>query len=134
MTLIGFLYQIRKYSQSLAQHCGVLRLQSTNGGKNWNQVLFVNENTGAADLSIDPSNPRILYAGMWDHQRTPWQVRSGGEGSGIWKSVDGGTEWTKLEGGLPTTSAAKHWLLTTAVETPMLATLKKDRRLILKRR
>jgi len=75
--------------------------KSTDGGATWKQTLFINGNTGAADLSIDPSNPRILYVGMWDHQRTPWQVRSGGEGSGIWKSVDGGEEWKKLEGGLP---------------------------------
>jgi photosystem II stability/assembly factor-like uncharacterized protein/DNA-binding FrmR family transcriptional regulator len=75
--------------------------KSIDGGKNWKQTLFVNENTGAADLSLDESNPRILFAGMWDHQRTPWQVRSGGEGSGIWKSTDGGDTWKKLEGGLP---------------------------------
>ena len=75
--------------------------KSSDGGTTWKQTLFINGNTGAADLSIDPSNPRILYAGMWDHQRTPWQVRSGGEGSGIWKSVDGGEEWKKLKGGLP---------------------------------
>ena len=75
--------------------------KSIDGGASWQQVLYVNDNTGAADLSLDPSNPRILYAGMWDHQRTPWQIRSGGEGSGIWKSVDGGKEWKKLEEGLP---------------------------------
>lgn len=75
--------------------------KSIDGGKNWKQTLFVNENTGAADLSLDESNPRILYAGMWDHQRTPWQVRSGGDGSGIWKSMDGGETWKKLEKGLP---------------------------------
>ena len=75
--------------------------KSTDGGSTWKQTLFVNDNTGAADLSLDPSNPRILYAGMWDHQRTPWQIRSGGEGSGIWKSVDGGIEWKKLKEGLP---------------------------------
>ena len=75
--------------------------KSTDGGANWKKVLYINENTGAADLSLDQSNPRILYAGMWDHQRLPWKVRSGGPGSGIWKSVDGGENWTELEGGLP---------------------------------
>ena len=75
--------------------------KSMDGGKTWKQTLFVNENTGAADLSLDESNPRILFAGMWDHQRTPWQVRSGGEGSGIWKSTDGGETWKKLKDGLP---------------------------------
>ncbi len=78
---------------------GVYR--STDGGDNWEQVLFVNESTGAADLSMDANNPRILYAGMWDHQRLPWKIRSGGPGSGIHKSTDGGTTWTKLTTGLP---------------------------------
>ena len=75
--------------------------QSTDGGTNWKKILFVNETTGAADLSMDAHNPRILYAGMWDHQRTPWQIRSGGAGSGIHKSIDGGQTWKKLSAGLP---------------------------------
>ncbi len=75
--------------------------KSTDGGKTWSKVLYVDASTGAADLSMDPSNPRILYAGMWDHQRTPWQVRSGGKGSGIWKSSDGGETWEQLKNGLP---------------------------------
>jgi photosystem II stability/assembly factor-like uncharacterized protein len=78
---------------------GVYR--SKDGGQTWEKVLFVNEHTGAADLSMDANNPRILYAGMWDHQRLPWQIRSGGEGSGIFKSTDGGTTWKPLEKGLP---------------------------------
>ncbi|MCP4082795.1 MAG: glycosyl hydrolase, partial [Planctomycetaceae bacterium] len=78
---------------------GVYR--STDGGANWEQILFVNDTTGAADLSMDATNPRILYAGMWDHQRTPWQIRSGGKGSGIHKSTDGGQTWKKLSKGLP---------------------------------
>lgn len=75
--------------------------KSTDGGVNWERVHFVDENSGAADLALDPTNPRILYAAFWDHQRKPWQVRSGGPGSGIWKSVDGGASWEKLEEGLP---------------------------------
>ncbi|RMG88640.1 MAG: glycosyl hydrolase, partial [Bacteroidetes bacterium] len=75
--------------------------KTTDGGQTWRKVLFVNETTGAADLSMDATNPRILYAGMWDHQRFPWQVRSGGPGSGIWKSVDGGETWQALKKGLP---------------------------------
>ena len=81
------------------QHRGVYR--SKDGGVTWKKVLFVNENTGAADLSMDVTNPRILYAGMWDHQRFPWKVRSGGEGSSIWKSTDGGDTWERLKEGLP---------------------------------
>jgi photosystem II stability/assembly factor-like uncharacterized protein len=78
---------------------GVYR--STDGGQNWKRIHFVNETTGAADLSMDHSNPRILYAGMWDYQRKPWVIRSGGEGSGIWKSTDSGESWTRLSKGLP---------------------------------
>lgn len=75
--------------------------KSIDGGKNWKKVLYINGTTGAADISIDPSNPKILYAGMWDHQRTPWNIRSGGSGSGIFKSSDGGENWEKLVDGLP---------------------------------
>jgi len=75
--------------------------RSLNGGQSWQQLLFVNETTGACDLSMDPGNPRILYAGLWDHQRTPWQIRSGGPGSGLYRSTDGGLNWEKLLNGLP---------------------------------
>lgn len=75
--------------------------KSTDGGKTWRQVLYVGETTGACDLSMDWHNPRVLYAGMWDHQRFPWAIRSGGPGSGIYKSTDGGESWEKLMNGLP---------------------------------
>lgn len=75
--------------------------KTIDGGKTWNHVLKVNEDTGAADLTIDPSNPRILYASMWHHGRTPWFIKSGGNGGGIYKSKDGGDTWNKLEKGLP---------------------------------
>lgn len=79
---------------------GVYR--TTDGGRTWTKLLAgVNSTSGANDLSMDPSNPRILYAAFWDHQRTPWFVRSGGEGSGLWKSSDGGETWTRLTQGLP---------------------------------
>lgn len=76
--------------------------RSRDGGATWTLVLKgVNETSGASDLSMDPTNPRILYAAFWDHQRRPWYVRSGGPGSGIWKSTDGGDTWTRLAQGLP---------------------------------
>jgi photosystem II stability/assembly factor-like uncharacterized protein len=75
--------------------------KSTDGGAGWRKVLYFDEFTGACDLSMDRHNPRILYAGMWDHLRYPWKVRSGGPGSGIYKSTDGGESWEKLLVGLP---------------------------------
>ena len=56
---------------------------------------------GASDLSLDPTNPRVLYAAFWDHERLPWVMRSGGPGSGLYKSTDGGDTWKKLTEGLP---------------------------------
>ena len=75
--------------------------KSTDGGINWKKVLYVDENTGCADLSMDMNNPLILYASMWDYRRLPWQVQSGGKGSGLYKSTDGGETWNKIEKGLP---------------------------------
>ena len=75
--------------------------KTTDGGKTWKLVLFVDENSGAVDLSMNMSNPRILYAAMWDYRRKPWYVKSGGKGSGIYKSIDGGDSWEKLTQGLP---------------------------------
>jgi photosystem II stability/assembly factor-like uncharacterized protein len=79
---------------------GVFR--SKDGGKTWQKILFVDENTGAVDLSMDPTNPRVLYAGFWQVRRSPWGFDSGGPGSSLWKSSDGGDTWKKLTGeGLP---------------------------------
>ncbi|MFT4738625.1 MAG: photosystem II stability/assembly factor-like uncharacterized protein [Paraglaciecola sp.] len=78
---------------------GVYR--SKDGGVNWEQVLFVNDKTGAASISMDKTNPRIIYAAMWDHIRYPWQMVSGGKGSGLYKSSDSGTTWERMSEGLP---------------------------------
>jgi photosystem II stability/assembly factor-like uncharacterized protein len=79
---------------------GVYR--STNGGRTWERTLFVNDSTGAIDVAMDPANPRILYAAMWQVRRTPWSLVDGGAGSGLYRSVDGGGTWQRLEGnGLP---------------------------------
>ncbi len=75
--------------------------KTTDGGKTFRRVLYVDDNTGAVDLSLDPTNSRILYAALWQHRRYPWKVESGGPGSGLYKSVDSGETWEKLEGGLP---------------------------------
>lgn len=75
--------------------------KTTDGGKTWKKVLYVDENTGASSLSVDISNPRILYAATWQHRRLPWKVESGGPGCGIWKSMDMGETWTKINNGLP---------------------------------
>ncbi|MFP5354812.1 MAG: WD40/YVTN/BNR-like repeat-containing protein [Gemmatimonadota bacterium] len=85
---------------------GIFR--TTDGGKTWEKVLFVNDSTGASDLVMDATNPRILYAGMWQVLINTWGRYSGGAGSGIWTSRDGGTTWKRLTGnGLPTTPIGK---------------------------
>jgi photosystem II stability/assembly factor-like uncharacterized protein len=73
---------------------GVFRTHD--GGRTWVKVLFRNDSTGAIDLAMDPVNPRILYAGLWQAVRRPWEFVSGGAGSGIFKSTDGGDTWTEL--------------------------------------
>ena len=78
---------------------GVFR--SRDGGETWERVLHVSERAGAADLAMDPSNPRILYAAIWQALRQPWTLVSGGEDSGLYKSVDGGDTWVELTEGLP---------------------------------
>ncbi len=75
--------------------------KTEDGGKSWTKILYVDENTGCSDLAIDKDNPDILYAGMWDFRRRPYFFRSGGPGSGLFKTTDGGKTWEKLENGLP---------------------------------
>jgi photosystem II stability/assembly factor-like uncharacterized protein len=70
--------------------------RSTDGGATWQRTLFVNPTTGASDLAIDPKDPTIVYAGMYDYMRQPWFFRSGGPGSGFYRSADGGVTWKKL--------------------------------------
>jgi photosystem II stability/assembly factor-like uncharacterized protein len=82
------------------QERGVFR--TTDGGKTWQRVLFVDEMTGASDLSMDATNPRILFAGMWPIDIKTWGRKSGGPGGGVYVSRDGGTTWSQIKGhGLP---------------------------------
>ncbi len=70
--------------------------KSTDGGKTWSKILYVDDKTGAIDLVMDPGNPQVLYAAMWQAERTPWALNDGGPGSGLYKSTDGGAHWTDL--------------------------------------
>jgi photosystem II stability/assembly factor-like uncharacterized protein len=78
---------------------GVYR--TTDGGKTWQKVLYVDENTGVGDLAMDPSDPNTLYASMWQMRRKPYAFISGGPGSALYKTTDGGATWKKLTTGLP---------------------------------
>jgi photosystem II stability/assembly factor-like uncharacterized protein len=88
------------------QERGIFR--TTDGGKNWERTLFVDENTGCSDLEMDPSNPRKLFAGMWQLEMKTWGRESGGPGSGLFVSKDGGATWQRLTGrGLPAKPVGK---------------------------
>lgn len=75
--------------------------KSKDGGKTWSKILYTNQKTGCADLTMDPKDPNILYASMWEFRRTGWSFESGGENSALYKSTDGGTTWNKIHNGFP---------------------------------
>ncbi|MDB2658788.1 glycosyl hydrolase, partial [Flavobacteriaceae bacterium] len=75
--------------------------KSVDGGVSWNKILYVNSLTGCSELSMDYNNPLVIYAAMWEHQRLPWKVISGGPGSGLYKTTDGGITWNQIHNGLP---------------------------------
>lgn len=75
--------------------------KSTDGGATWEKILYVNPKTGAADLAMDPTNPNILYASMWEFRRTAWSFESGGDFSALYKSTDAGKTWNKIHNGFP---------------------------------
>ena len=75
--------------------------KSVDGGVTWNKILYVNNLTGCSELSMDYNNPLVMYAAMWEHQRLPWKVISGGPGSGLYKTTDGGVTWNQIHNGLP---------------------------------
>jgi len=70
--------------------------KTTDGGKNWEKVLFANQDAGAVDLVMDPNNPRVLYASTWNVRRSPYSLSSGGDGSALWKSTDNGESWKEI--------------------------------------
>lgn len=85
---------------------GIYRTQD--GGKTWQKVLYKDAKTGGIDITFDPSNANIIYASLWQARRTPWSMDSGGQGSGLYKSIDGGTTWKELKGhGLPETTIGR---------------------------
>ncbi len=100
--------------------------KSIDGGKNWEKTLFVDNNTGCSDLSMDMNNPRILYAAMWDHRRLPWQMVSGGKGSGLYKSTDAGETWEKMEKGLPKEKGKMGIVVSRANSSLLFAVIESD--------
>jgi photosystem II stability/assembly factor-like uncharacterized protein len=97
--------------------------RSTDAGATWKQVLYVNEQTGASDVAVDPKDPDIVYCGMYEILRQPWHVQSGGPGSGLYRSADGGATWTKLtdpalHNGLPGAKLIGRIGLTIAASNP----------------
>lgn len=75
--------------------------KSSDGGETWEKLLYVNTKTGCADLAMDPSDPNVLYASMWEFRRTAWSFESGGSNSALYKSIDGGKTWNKIHNGFP---------------------------------
>jgi photosystem II stability/assembly factor-like uncharacterized protein len=89
---------------------GVFR--TTDGGKTWQKVLYVDDSTGASSIVMEPGNPQVLFAGMWSVRRYPWTLINGSTTGGIWRSTDGGTTWQKLHKGLPTGDTGRITLAT----------------------
>ena len=96
--------------------------KTTDGGKNWEKVLFISDKVGFADLEFLPNNPDIVYAAAWKAERKPWTIISGGENDegGIYKSINGGKDWEKLENGLPKGLIGKIDLAVSAVDSSIL--------------
>lgn len=82
-----------------SKHRGLYK--TTDGGKTWDKILYINEKAGCADVAVDPNNPDVVYATTWEFRRTPYSFNSGGKGSSIYKSMDGGKTWKELTKGLP---------------------------------
>ncbi|HVA56456.1 MAG: glycosyl hydrolase [Gemmatimonadaceae bacterium] len=105
------------------QYRGVFK--TTNGGRTWTRVLFVNDSTGAINLVMDPQHPNVLYAAMWQAYRKPWTLVSGGAGSGIYKTTDGGAHWTNISRhpGLPHEMLGKIGITVAASDPDVVYTI-----------
>ncbi len=93
---------------------GVYR--TTDGGRSWENILFVSDSTGAVDLEFAPDDPQTIYASMWRAERKPWTIISGAHEGGVYKSTDAGQHWTKLGGGLPNELIGKTDLAVSAAD------------------
>ena len=81
--------------------------KTTDGGKSWQKILYIDENTGCADIAMELNNPRIMYAGMWTFRRRPWRFDDGGGNTALYRTMDGGETWEKIMTGLPKTDMAR---------------------------
>lgn len=100
--------------------------KTSDGGQTWNAVLQIDENTGACDVVIDPSDPSRVYAAMYARRRTPWSYQSGGPEGGIYRSTDGGQTWTKLTTGLPERTGRIGLAINAANPRTIFATIESD--------
>ena len=80
--------------------------KTTDAGKTWKKILYIDENTGCSDIAMEFSNPRIMYAGMWTFRRRPWRFDDGGKNTALYRTMDGGESWEKIMNGLPKTDMA----------------------------
>jgi photosystem II stability/assembly factor-like uncharacterized protein len=97
--------------------------KSSDGGNTWEKLLYIDAKTGCADLTMDPSNPSVLYASMWEFRRTAWSFESGGENSALYKSSDGGKTWNKIHNGFPEGSLGRLAIAVAPSNTDVLYTV-----------
>jgi len=90
--------------------------KTTDGGKNWEKILYIDEDTGCADIAMEPGNPRIMYAGMWTFRRKPWRFDDGGKETAVYRTMDGGETWQKIMNGLPDKPMARPGIHVAASE------------------
>jgi len=97
--------------------------KSTDGGETWDKIFYVAPNTGCSELVMDPNNPDVLYAAMWEFRRTAWSFSSGGDNSGLYKSADGGKTWDKIHNGFPSGQLGRFAIAVAPSDTDILYTL-----------